>query len=910
MTLRLLSRSDKIQLITRGESGRDGIGFLGARERPGDVLGLFTSSLSGAGEALPPIAAGQIVTTDVGRVLRIPSAVDPIIVAARQDFAVEEGQVYAARWVTRRFKNTSDPYGDAVEYRIAWLDANKAFISTVVADKRALLVADGRYAFQASFSRDLDADITAPAGARYVRPYVRLLGGNGITDVEVVSRWETTGLPGPKGDDGHEPEYFLDEDAERIAWRQADGTIGPELDIGSARKKAEAAAALGAGYASDAASKGNTIYSTIAGMSGIVVPEGMNAIRVNGRADRSDGQGGLFVDTDNGSDDSFVSADGRTWYRSFDYRSTYVQTRALLQSVPVFSGALVRLTDGGRSGDFIFREGDLSAAVSNDAPRGIYLPPTSSPDGSNGAWVRSFDGAIYGSWFGLVGDNATDNTAAFRAMMKFAEGRTVVLDRGIYRTGPFKVPGNFTIKGAGRLATTIRALPGHDLSQPLIINEVISAGNRVRQAKAIRFETLSIDNPLATEDATNSLVAFLKVEQVTLHDVGASDHRYMLAAFSGCSHVAITGQSVFRRWGKVTESTEGGSALWFGVYGPDLTPTDTYSIGKECVFEDGEWSAIYANGRYGQISGTIRNVKESAIFGSAFVAETGQYSEHHISFSDLLIETTRRKHISSSGIELGKAYVTFGANVRILDTGSSIVSLTDCQIVGLSNVQMSNPRRQPQHFPQGSFVDIITTEAAPNQPRSITVSGLECSGFGLTVGDVAYNAAYAPVNVQGPGAPVDGIVIEDNSFTGITFDHYKVMKGPGKWTANCYNRRNAGLLDNSPFVNEFGIPANPGQMSFDCGFRPSSIHVEAIQASTTQLRHSVADFNEAGIGRCFAMASGSNGYAYPSGNRAMTVIDAAGTTIAEATLALTQDGFTLNFSAVAPNVTCRVVAHP
>lgn len=257
MTIRLLSRSDKIQLISRGESGRDGIGYLGARERPGDVLALFSSSLSGKAEALAPFASGQIVTTDGGSVLRVPSASDPVIIASRQDFAVEEGQVYAARWVTRRFQNTSDPYGDAVEYRLAWLDASKAFISTVVADKRALVVNDGRYAFQATFSRDLDADITAPVGARYVRPYVRLLGGNGVTDVEVVSRWETTGLPGPKGADGAEPEYFLNEDAETIRWRQADGTIGPALDIGSARKKAEAAAALAEDFAGDTVAQGS-----------------------------------------------------------------------------------------------------------------------------------------------------------------------------------------------------------------------------------------------------------------------------------------------------------------------------------------------------------------------------------------------------------------------------------------------------------------------------------------------------------------------------------------------------------------------------------------------------------------------------------------------------------------------------
>jgi hypothetical protein len=53
-------------------------------------------------------------------------------------------------------------------------------------------------------------------------------------------------------------------------------------------------------------------------MPALEIPAGINAIRVNGRNAPGDGLGGLFVDVDNGSSETFTTADGRTWYRAAD----------------------------------------------------------------------------------------------------------------------------------------------------------------------------------------------------------------------------------------------------------------------------------------------------------------------------------------------------------------------------------------------------------------------------------------------------------------------------------------------------------------------------------------------------------------------------------------------------------------
>lgn len=46
------------------------------------------------------------------------------------------------------------------------------------------------------------------------------------------------------------------------------------------------------------------------------IATGVHAINVNGLLEPGDGDDGIYVDEDNGSDDKFTSADGRTWYRA------------------------------------------------------------------------------------------------------------------------------------------------------------------------------------------------------------------------------------------------------------------------------------------------------------------------------------------------------------------------------------------------------------------------------------------------------------------------------------------------------------------------------------------------------------------------------------------------------------------
>ena len=110
------------------------------------------------------------------------------------------------------------------------------------------------------------------------------------------------GIPGPK------PDYQLDAENDLIRWQRTDGTWGPWLDIGSARKAAQQAAdatsedraatsadRVAAEVAADnAVSQAQVpIFPTVAGLANLTIPAGLAVLRTNGYATEGDGGGWL-----------------------------------------------------------------------------------------------------------------------------------------------------------------------------------------------------------------------------------------------------------------------------------------------------------------------------------------------------------------------------------------------------------------------------------------------------------------------------------------------------------------------------------------------------------------------------------------------------------------------------------------
>ena len=144
---------------------------------------------------------------------------------------------------------------------------------------------------------------------------------------------------------------------------------------------------------------------------------------------------------------------GRTYTTILDTTQANVATRNAMAGVAGVAGAVINLTEAGREGQFIFDDSDLSSEVTADALQGIYVPPLATT-GSNGAWVRNFDGPIMAHWFGLNADGTTDDTTAFNAAFSLAD--TLGKSHVHIRAGSYAVataldpPNGVTISGEGR----------------------------------------------------------------------------------------------------------------------------------------------------------------------------------------------------------------------------------------------------------------------------------------------------------------------------------------------------------------------------------------------------------------------------------------------------------------------------
>lgn len=77
------------------------------------------------------------------------------------------------------------------------------------------------------------------------------------------------------------------------------------------------------------------------------------------------------------------------------------------------------LSETGREGLFTFDGSNLSAKVAADPGQGVYVAPASASTGASGAWVRKFSGSHNVKWFGAVGDDVTNDSAAFQAALNY-----------------------------------------------------------------------------------------------------------------------------------------------------------------------------------------------------------------------------------------------------------------------------------------------------------------------------------------------------------------------------------------------------------------------------------------------------------------------------------------------------------
>lgn len=200
----------------------------------------------------------------------------------------------------------------------------------------------------------------------------------------------------------------------------------------------------------------STGYPTIAIAEAANIPPPVHAIEVYGDATVGDGLGGLYIDTNNGASETFISGDGRTWYLAADIREerltsalaakingaaqkaqnladltdkaaarlnlkipVYVADRTTLKALDTTKDAITYLKEDGREGIFEWTAGDFSAQITADTQEGVYIKADAIAS-TAGAWVRSGVVEVLPKWFGAAVDGVTDDTVKIQAAATIA----------------------------------------------------------------------------------------------------------------------------------------------------------------------------------------------------------------------------------------------------------------------------------------------------------------------------------------------------------------------------------------------------------------------------------------------------------------------------------------------------------
>ncbi|MER9936136.1 hypothetical protein [Mesorhizobium sp. M0088] len=133
-----------------------------------------------------------------------------------------------------------------------------------------------------------------------------------------------------------------------------------------------------------------------------------------------------------------------------------VASRAALKAVDTSKDTIISLTEAGRQGVFIWTAGNFSTQIAADTTEGLYVKATAIAS-TVGAWVRQFAGTIYSSWFGAVGDDATDNLSALTYAM--ARDEELIMLPGTYRISAelaYIGTGTKTVRGLGFNASVLK----------------------------------------------------------------------------------------------------------------------------------------------------------------------------------------------------------------------------------------------------------------------------------------------------------------------------------------------------------------------------------------------------------------------------------------------------------------------
>lgn len=486
--------------------------------------------------------------------------------------------------------------------------------------------------------------------------------------------------------------------------------------------------------------------------------------------------------------------------------------------------------------------------------------------------------------FNAVGDGVTDDTTAMQAFLTACSGKYGFIPPGTYLCNTLTVYSGTTLVGAGMTNTRIKAVSSLGNTSPLLKNATTSGTINTYYDSDMSFEGITFDgNGVgdALGSRTAELVGISKAQNTTWSHCRFTNVKYIGLAHGGCKNTRILNCKL-DAIGNPASLAVAGPAFWFGNHSDGSTNEYVQIIGgkvENCNESGGNLGANHVT-----VMGLqVHNVKESGLFAA-------EPFHDHI-YIGVDIRGVTKNYISSSGIEWGidNGQIIGGT---IAECDANNIALTNTQGITISDVNLRLPARDAATFTDASHIAIVTTVAAPNQPRDIVITGCRPSS--------AAPNAYAFLNVGNSGDAVINLRCENNNTAGQTYTNANakaVFVASGKRGAKFITKNNNDG-DNGVFIKQVTLTAATGlQAITGIGFRPSGgIRITTTITSTSDLMQSTGICDNLEVVRSNYIATGGGGTrAGSASNTMVNVVNPAGTNqIIAALSSIDEDGFTLN----------------
>lgn len=492
--------------------------------------------------------------------------------------------------------------------------------------------------------------------------------------------------------------------------------------------------------------------------------------------------------------------------------------------------------------------------------------------------------------FNAKGDGVTVDTAAIQAALNSGAKR-VTFPSGTYLCGFVTIPSGVKLQGSGT-SSVIKAVAGLSATDPLVRNATFTSFTDTDMAiEDIVFDGSNLGAG-ASQTRFDSLLHFYRVTGLRLRNVTVKNYQYQGIALSGCRRVTIIDHTL-TGLGYAGTTSNGGSALWIGNYGTDMS--DGVNVLGGDIYGN-HWHGIHAAGKRVNIGGGIsfRDNGEAHIYAPRTMPDT---ITSQLQISNFIMDGVRRKDISAHGIETTARNITI-SNGQITDCDHGGIALQNAQNANVSGVTIWNVNKI-----NGSWgaVDIITDNTAPNQPQNITITG--CRAYD----DQATPTTQAAVRMQNAGASITGLQMVGNNFGGTFKGGGAAFQPNAKLGAGCKIKGNIGIADNPAGVvfGRFSVSAIGAVSVTGIGFKPVRVKIRALMPGSS-LKESMGWISADGTMYSQSLTSTATPAAYSStADYAVNITNGLGTAEVRAThSSFDADGFTLNFSAVAATTWC------